>query len=133
MTRKQLLETLDEIESKIHSYKLSVEEAYAKLINICSDFSYNEYNLWCLDDLFDNYIDGDTAEEMLKHELEEWWLCRVYYFLWDINPNVSDLFRIDWYWNLEEVHYDDMECLIDEIRDRVGEVEEEEEEVILPF
>lgn len=118
MSKRELLEALDDIESGMSSYTLSVEDAYAKLYNVATDYSYS------LEDIFYDYMDYDQAEEMLRSEVETWGLARVYYFLGDVNPMACEVFRINWYGNLEEVHYNDIEDLIDEVRDAVGEDED---------
>lgn len=124
MTKKDLLEKLDDIESWMSNYRLSVEDAYCEVRNAASEYSYD------LDDLFYDYLDRDQAEDMLRSEVESGWLSRVYFFLGDVNPMACEVFRLNGYGNLEEVGSRDIECLIDEIRDRVWDDEDDEEKVI---
>jgi hypothetical protein len=58
---------------------------------------------------------------MAKHELEEGGLARLYYFLWNVNFATETVYRIDWYWNLDEVKQDDLQCYIDEFKDYIEE------------
>lgn len=120
--KKELQETLQSVRDWLACYNISVAEAYSTLYNACMDYDYS------LEDLFYDYIDENTAEEMAKHELEEGWLARLYYFLGDVNPNACELYRLNGYGNLEEARYSDIEDIIDEIENRIGEDDEDEEE-----
>ena len=122
MTKKELLEKLEDIENWLNNYTLWVEEAYCDIRNNATDYDYN------LEELFYDYLTSEEVDEMVVHEAQTWGIARVYYFLWDVNPMCCDLFKLDWYANLEEVHKDDLIDLIDEIRDNVWDYEEEEEE-----
>ena len=122
ITKKELRETLEDIRERLECYNISIEEAYSELYNVAMDYDYN------LEDIFEDYITEETAEEMAKHELEEGGLERLYFFLGDINPCCHDLFRINGYGNLEEVDYSIIWLIIDEIEDRIGTDEEESEE-----
>lgn len=124
MTKKELLETLENLEYHMKNYNITVESAYADLYNAAMDYGYD------LEDLFYDYLDEDSVNEMLKHEVENWGIQRVYHFLWDVNPMSCGLYRLNGYGNLEEAHYDDLQWIIDEIRDRVEDDEDEGEKVI---
>lgn len=122
--KKQLEETIYDVRNWLNNYNISKEEAYSMLYNAAMDYDYN------LEDIFEDYIDETTAEEIAKHELESWGLARLYFFMGDVNFNCEELFRINWYWNLEEVDYDDIRNICDEIEDRANldEYDEDEEE-----
>ena len=127
MTSKNTLaEKIYNVRDWLNSYKLSIEEAYSDLYNACMDYDYD------LEDIFEDYITEDIAEEMAKHELESWGLARLYHFMWDVNFCCCDLFRVNGYWNLEEVDHGDIENIISEIEDRTGitedDIEEEDDE-----
>lgn len=122
MTKKELFEQLENIEDWLNNYKIGTEEAYCDLRNTATDYDYD------LEDLFYDYLTNDEADDYVIEQAKMGGLARVYYFLWNVNPMACDLFKLDWYGNLEEVHNSDLIELIDEIRDRIGEDEEDEEE-----
>ena len=103
------------------------ESAYRDLYNTVIDYM-NESQDWDFEDLFEEYIDYDLAEELAKRELEDGGLVRLYYFLGDINPDGYDMFRLNAYGNLEAIDKDDLEYLKDEILDRINDKEDEDED-----
>lgn len=108
MNKKELLQQLEELKDKLHYYKIDEEEGLREARRLAEEFDYEtEY-------LFDEYISLEDAEELAKHELEEGWITRLYYFLGDFNPNYW-IPRIDGYWNLENATSEDIEYIIDEV------------------
>lgn len=120
--KKETLETIQNIRERLDCYNIGVAEAYSSLYNAAMDYDYG------LEDIFQDYIDEDTAEDMARHEIEQGWLARIYYFLGDVNPMTCELYKINGYWNLEEASYSDIEMIIDELEDRIGEDDEDEDE-----
>lgn len=101
---KQLLD----LKERLESY-WDLEGYYCELYNILSDFDGE-------DQLYD-FLTYDDAEEMAKQQLEDWWLARLYYFMWDVNRNTANLIKLDGYWNCEEASSDDLIDIIDDVID----------------
>lgn len=116
-TLAELRETIQDVRTGLENYNITPEEAYCSLYNSALDYDYH------LEDLFSDFVTEEEAEEMAKHELENGWLARLYCFLWDCNFCAESFFKINGYWNLEEVHYKEIELLIDELEDRIEEAE----------
>lgn len=112
MTREEFIKKIKDIE-----ITYDCEETYNEIFNATQDYMY-ETKDFNLEDVFNDYIDYEIAEEIAKSEIEKGGLLRVYYFLGDANLN-NNLFKIDGYGNLEDVTKDDLEILKDEILERV--------------
>lgn len=122
MNLKELKEKIEEIDTSTYDY----DQIYHDLYNTCTDFMNNyDYGL-DFEDLFDEIIDYDMAEERAKYELESGGLVRLYYFLGDVNCN-NNMFRIDAYGNLQEVTKEDLDQLKEDILDRINDKLESEE------
>ncbi len=113
-------ELLEKIEGTEITY--NYEETYQTLYNYVIDYM-NDTQSWDLEELFQDFVDYEIAEEMAKQELENGGLVRLYYFLGDANLN-NELFRINGYGNLEDIEKDDLEYLKSEIIERLEESEE---------
>lgn len=113
------MKELEKLKETIEGIKLSYdyEESYSDLYNACIDYENDTQN-WIFEDIFENIINYDTAEEIAKNELQNGGLIRLYYFLGDANLN-NDMFIIDGYGNLTDFNYDDLERLKDEIIERI--------------
>ena len=106
--KRQRRQQLDEIQAKIDNYDL--DEAICDVINLANE-TWNE-------NVVEDFIDQDTAEEMAKSELENWGLSRLYFFMWNVNFNAcGEFLRVDWYGNLEEIDQRDVEIALDELKD----------------
>ena len=101
--------SLMELESDLTNYKITLEEWYSRLYNILSDFDG--------ENLLEDFITVDYAEEMAKQQLEEWGLARLYYFMWDVNWNTAEIVHLDGYGNCEEATSDDLTDIIDDVID----------------
>ena len=86
--KKELEEKLQDVKTSLENYNISVEDAYSELYNACMNYDYS------LEDIFQDYIDYDTANEIARHELEEGGLYRLYYFMGDVNFGTAELMRI---------------------------------------
>ena len=95
------------------------ESEYAELYNTMNDY-WCESQEFIGEDLFDEYIDIDIAEEIAQHELESGGLLRLWHFMGDVNFATTELFRINGYGNLEELDKDDLEYLQDAL---LGEID----------
>ena len=62
---------LKELKEKIENIEITYdyEETYSNLYNTCIDYM-NETQDWSFEDLFDDIIDYDLAEDRAKWELE---------------------------------------------------------------
>lgn len=112
---------LKELKEKIENIEITYdyEKSYTDLYNTVIDYM-NETQDSDFEYLFDDIIDYEMAEERAKYELESGGLVRLYYFLGDVNCN-NDIFKIDGYGNLAEIHIDDLEDLKQEIIDKINE------------
>lgn len=110
MTKKEILKKLEEAQNYCDKY--DYDECLSTLFEISNeDDKYYE--------VLQDFIDQDTAEEFLKHELENWGLVRLYYAMWNVRPYWNEYVRINAYWNLEEITKDDLQFTINEIKDRI--------------
>lgn len=105
--RKEMTEKLEQIRTDLNNYNCCLSEWYCDLYNTLSDYDLLEY--------VNDIIDVDTAEMIAKDQLDEWWLARLYYFMWDVNWNTAEIVRLDGYWNCEEVHFWDLIDIIDDV------------------
>ena len=120
MDIKELKELVENIE-----ITYDYEETYNKLYNVMID-AWNDGLCCDSEELFTEYIDYETAEQIAETELRENGLARLYYFLGNANVAVGDVFRINGYGNLEEVHFDDLENLKDELLEYIDDEMEDE-------
>lgn len=111
MTKKQLLEKLEEAQNYCDKYY------YDECLQCLFDIANEKDELY---EIVQDFIDEDTATEFLKHELENWWISRLYYAMWDVRPYWNWYVRINAYWNLEEIKQDDLQYAIDEMKDRIN-------------
>ena len=118
---------LEEFKQKIENIEITYdyEETYSNLYNTCIDYM-NESQNGDFEYLFEDIIDYDMAEERARYELEQGGLIRLYYFLGDANLN-NDIFRVDGYGNLQDIHKEDLEDLKQEILEKFEELESEVE------
>lgn len=108
MTKKQLKNKLEKIE-----VTYNYDKVYSDLYNTVIDYM-NKSQDWGLEEYFNNFVDSDTVEEMLKHELERGGLARVRFFINDITVN-EDLYKLDGYGNLKNISYEDLRNLKDDL------------------
>lgn len=122
------MKDLKELKERIENIEVTYdyEQVYCDLINATIDYQ-NETQNWIFEDLFQDFVDYEIAEDIAKHELDNGGLIRLYYFLGSANLNNS-IFRIDAYGNLEDVDKDDLQCLKDDILQVIEDNLEEENE-----
>ena len=116
---KELKETIEDIE-----ITYDYDETYTNLINATIDYQ-NDTQDWCFEDIFEDIIDYEIAEDIAKNELEKGGLIRLYYFLGDANLN-NELFKIDGYGNLTDIDKDDLDYIKEQILERIDEKLESE-------
>ena len=116
---------LEELKNTIENIEITYDydDTYTKLINATIDYQ-NETQDWCFEDIFEDIVDYEIAEDIAKRELEQGGLLRLYYFLGDANLNNS-IFRIDGYGNLTDIDKEDLEYIKEEILDRINDKIEE--------
>lgn len=114
-TKKSLISTLEEIKANL-SY--DTDSDLSEIYNACIDYM-NETQDWSIEEVFEEYLSSDIAEDYLKHELDNWWIFRLYYAMWECRGN-CDRYRLNVYWNLEEIEESDLENTIDEIISRLA-------------
>lgn len=118
---KEFKERIEEIES---SY--DYDAYYTELYNTTIDYM-NESQDWDFEQVFDDIISYDVAEDIAKNELEQGGLIRLYYFLGDANLN-NDVFKIDGYGNLKDINKDDLDHIKEQIIDEINEKLESEDQ-----
>ena len=101
---KKLKEKIKEIE-----ITYNYEETYYKLYNTCIEYDMQ------LDEIFNDFIDYELAEERAKYELEHGGLERLKYYLNDTIIFGQELFKLDGYGNLYNIHKEDLKLLKEEI------------------
>ena len=113
------MKRLEELRNEIENIEVSYdyENTYSSLYNAVIDYM-NDTQDFDLEYVFENIISYDLAEEMAKAELENGGLVRLYYFLGNANMN-NDIFRINGYGNLEDIEYNDLQDLKDELLDEI--------------
>lgn len=114
MKKKELIKYL-----KNYQFIYDYVEDYNNIYNHCVDYM-NDSQDFEIESCFENIITYDMAEDIAKRELETGGLVRLYYFLGDANCNY-DIFRINGYGNLEDCNKDDLQCMIDDIIDKLEE------------
>lgn len=117
---------LKELKNKIEEIDVTYNynKTYTDLLNTCIEFQ-NETQCWEFEELFNDFLDYEIAEEIAKNELERGGLIRLYYFMGDCNFN-NEIFKIDGYGNLQDVSIDDLKYLKDEILEKIEELINEE-------
>lgn len=113
---------IKEFKKKIEGIDITYDyyKTYADLYNACIDYQ-NESQEWEFEELFNDFLDYKTAEEMAKNELEKGGLIRLYYFMGDCNFN-NEMFRVNGYGNLEDISIDDLKYLKDEILENINDI-----------
>lgn len=109
---------LNKLKKKIEKIDITFDydETYTNLRNAIIDYE-NETQDWGFEYLFEDFIDYDLAEERAKWELENGGLERLKYYINDTRFYNEEIFRIDGYGNLANIHKDDLEYLKSEIID----------------
>lgn len=115
------MERIKELKKQIEKIEVTYnyDETYTNLKNTCIDYM-NESQDWDFEQLFEDIIDYDLAEEMAKYQLEQGGLVRLYYFMGDANFN-NDIFRVNGYGNLCDIYKDDLDNLKDDILSLIDE------------
>lgn len=118
---------LEELKERIEAIESSYDwdDYYTALLNATIDYQ-NETQDWCFENLFEDIIDYEIAEEYAKHELETGGLIRLYYYLGDANLN-NEIFRVDGYGNLTDIEKDDLDYIKKQILEIIDEKLKEEE------
>lgn len=116
MTKKELKKKIEEIEI---GYDL--EQAYCDLRNAVIDYE-NETQDWSLDYAFDEFIDEELLKDLVKYKIDEEGLWSVINLLDGIS-NYNGIYRIDAYGYGHDIDKDDLECLKEDILDRIGDEE----------
>lgn len=114
-TKKSLISTLEEIKANLSR---DLDSDLTKIYNTCIDYM-NETQDWSIESVFEEYLSSDIVEDYLKHELDNWWIFRLYCAMWECRWN-SDRYRLNAYWNLENVEKADLEYTIDEVISRLA-------------
>lgn len=120
------LKELKKLKERVESIEITYnyEEVYCDLKNTIIDYM-NDTKDWDFENIGEDIIDYDFAEEQAKYELENGGLLRLKCYLSDTNLNCS-LFRINGYGNLENVYIEDLQNIKEEILDLINDKLSEE-------
>ena len=115
------LKELKKLKERVESIEITYdyEEVYCDLKNAVIDYM-NDTQDWDFENIGEDIIDYDFAEQQAKYELENGGLLRLYYFLGNTTPR-GDLFKINGYGNLENVDIEDLQNIKEEILDMIAE------------
>lgn len=114
--KKNLIAKLSELKENLgYSYDDDVKE----IQSLCIDYQ-NETGDCSLENAFDEFISEEIAEEYVKDQLASWWLARIPFLCGDVDFLHYDYFRLNGYWNLENIDRLDVECLIDDLLYRLN-------------
>lgn len=118
---------LKELKEKIEKIEITYDydKTYSDLYNTVIDYM-NESKDWSFEDLFEDFIDYEIAEDRAKWELENGGLERLRYYINDTSFYDQEIFRIDGYGNLKNIYKEDLEDLKSEILDKIEMIENEE-------
>lgn len=96
------------------------EKTFSELKNTVIDYM-NETNDYTLDEYFNDYIDGETVEGIIKNDLNEGnGLARIGCFLTGVKLSNTDLFKLNGYGNLENITIEDLQNLKSELIDAIS-------------
>lgn len=109
-------ECIKEIKDKV--YGRYVDDMFLRLFNIVSDYQMNGEDS-CLDGILDDYMDESNACEYVKQMLDNDDLCIASKCIRDLQ-RFSGVYRVDGYGWLEDVDYNEIENLRDEILEHLG-------------
>ena len=118
---KELKELKERVENIEVTY--NYEESYCNLKNAVIDYMNNTQDQ-DFEEIGENIIDYELAEEQAKYELEQGGLVRLYYYLGDANLN-NNLFKVDGYGNLQDLEKTDLEYMKEELLAAINEKLEE--------
>lgn len=79
----------------------------------------NETQDWSIEEVFNEYMSEDTAKWLIEYEIKNYWLERLPYLTWWVDFRY-ERYRLNAYWNLENVEKADLECTIDEVISRLA-------------
>lgn len=111
MNKQELLSKLEDAEIKLNGFEL--ESAYHIVYDVAQEL-YRE-------DLVEEFIDYDMAEEILRNEIDNGGLARAWHFLNDLDYFNDELFRLNAYGNLSNIEFEDIEYIIAELREEIKE------------
>lgn len=121
------MKTLKDLRKEIEDIEITYDydKCYTELLNATIDYQ-NETQDWRFEELFNEYIDYEIAEEQAKYELENGGLARLSCFLGDCH--FGDVMRINAYGNLEDIDIEDLRYLKESILDEIDNSIENKEE-----
>lgn len=93
--------------------------------NVVIDYM-NETQNRAFEEILYEFEDYDIIEDYVKSELERWWLERLYYCIrwWETRLN-REWYKINAYWNVENIEWDDIENRLDELIEKAEEIKKE--------
>ena len=121
------MEELRELLQKIKDIEITYdyEDTYYELYNTCREFQDNIDEDFDFEDLFDEIISIDIAEQIAEQEFASGGLVRMYYFIGNCNLGNADIVKINAYGNLEDIHKEDLELLKENIIEKIEDFLEE--------
>lgn len=111
----------EELKKKIEAIEITYdyESVYADLYNACIDYG-NETQDWFYEGIFEDYIDEEILEDIVKYKIEKEGLWSVQNLLSGID-NYTGIYRIDAYGYGHDIDKSDLEDIKQEILDELEE------------
>lgn len=119
------MKELKELKERVENIEITYdyEESYCNLKNAIIDYT-NDTQDWDFEEIGENIIDYELAEEQAKYELEQGGLIRLHYYLGNANLN-NPLFKVNGYGNLQDLEKTDLEYMKEELLTTINEKLEE--------
>ena len=99
------------------------EETYCNLINATINYQ-NETQDWCFEYIFEDYVNEDIITEMIKYKIDNEGLWSVQNLLSGID-RYDGIYYIDAYGYGHDIDKEDLECIKQQILDKIEEKMEE--------
>ena len=112
MKKEELIKKIKEIE-----ITYDYEETYSNLYNAVIDYM-NETQDWSLEFLFEDFVDEEILEQIVKHKIDNEGLWSVQNLLEGIE-RYTGIYKIDAYGYGSDITADDLGLLKDEILDNL--------------
>lgn len=112
--KKSLISDLLEVKNNLSFYE---DEDFAKIYNLCNDYM-NETQDRKLEECFEGYNDARCIGEYIKSQAEKQSFSTLKNIISGVDYD-ADWFRIDVYWYIQNIDKSDIECLVDELVDRL--------------
>lgn len=120
-------ERLEQLKKEIENIEIDydLEKTYCNLINATIDYQ-NETQTWDFESIFEDYIDDEILEYVVKDNLERFGVWAVKNLLDDIKDECG-IYKIDVYGYGHDITIEDLEDIKEQILDVINDLQSEEE------